>query len=110
MLVVSPQELKVYLLRPHPHVILGDEPIEFGGRPLDLFVYLSDTQKDVYAREDLLTKLYGADAQPKALRQNALYYLPTLIKEYYIDSSDPTVIRFHRDKVWVDSQEFVQRA
>jgi tetratricopeptide (TPR) repeat protein len=101
--------LKIYLLRQQPLITYCDEPINFGGQPLELFIYITEAQNAIYSRTDLLTRLYGTHADPKTLRKSALFYLPSLIKELCLDTSDQSVIKFDPTSVWVDSVDFMQR-
>jgi tetratricopeptide (TPR) repeat protein len=104
------QKLKVSLLRQQPSIMLEETPLEFGGQPFEFFIYLADTHQDVYLRHELGSKLYGPDAPLKVLRQNALFNLPPLLKEHYLETSEPAIIRFRCEEVWTDSQEFMRRA
>lgn len=103
-------DLKVYLLRPLPLITINDVPLEFGGRPLDLFLYLADRNEPTHSRSDLLAMLYGNDVPTRRLSQNVLFNLPTIVKENYLNSSDQSHIQFFNEKIWVDSRAFESRA
>jgi hypothetical protein len=103
--------LNVFLLHPYPTIVLDGVEVKFEGQQsLELFIYLTENDRDKYMRSELATILYGDKGNLENFRKGAIFLLPDVIKAYYVDTSDPTFIRFRRDNVWVDSKEFARRA
>ena len=102
--------IRFYLLRKQPQIYVNGVQQTFSPQILMLLIYLAETSEAEYTREELIRLVYGTDTARETFRKVLVYSIRKLIPDVSLETPRHNVLRFARDRIWVDSRVFAERA